>query len=801
MNFIKKEENIKFDFFPYQPYQAQQKFMEECYKGLKDKDVKVMLMESPTGTGKTLMMLSAAFKLLEEKKEEKRKEKEQREKKENKNEKEDDWLSAFDDSNSITENIVKKKVDKVDLLYTKIKNEMHIHCKKDKMIIDDDPYNSNEYDAIESNPEQIFICTRTHSQITQIISEIKKIQSYMNNKLNTPFPFSISFFASRKFLCINKEINTSSVSISNLNSQCKELNDSSKKCKFHLAQSEVMLSNDVLSKVFDIEDIVKQSKEFNACPFFAQKRSILQSDIVIMPYTNMLSRSIRASLHLDLKDKIIFFDEAHNIIDSVLSISNSEISFESVLSFHFGIALYYEKYSNRLKSSNNLNLRQLMRICEAIEKWIQKQKSEIDERILLSDFIINANIPSYDLYKLVKFAEDAELSDKIKWSYIKMIKENEGNIRKQIEKNYFNKTKDIIEKYKDSELYSNYITNDSCNRMILFIKGITNIDSDGVIIITKEKKIKFQMINPKREFAPLMKDAKKILFAGGTMQPFDDFYNLFSLPKEFILSYEGEHVISSDHILPFTISNDIYNNNELFQLTYEQMNKKRNQYYHTILQCIQSYYTLLQKRDVTYPKCGIAVFFQSYDFIFQLIKYNDSSKILEKENLFYENSKSKENVFDLYRNNISINKRNSILFAVIGGKLSEGINFSDDIARILIVIGMPYSNIQSIEIKEKMHFYNVLYAVKKSTINGSDYYDNLCMKNVNQTIGRCIRHYNDYAVAILFDRRYQSEKIKKKLPKWFTRAGLTNIENKSQFNEHLNQIEKYLNKMHSQNIN
>ena len=100
-----------------------------------------------------------------------------------------------------------------------------------------------------------------------------------------------------------------------------------------------------------------------------------------------------------------------------------------------------------------------------------------------------------------------------------------------------------------------------------------------------------------------------------------------------------------------------------------------------------------------------------------------------------------------------------------------------------------------------MHFYNVLYAVKKSTINGSDYYDNLCMKNVNQTIGRCIRHYNDYAVAILFDRRYQSEKIKKKLPKWFTRAGLTNIENKSQFNEHLNQIEKYLNKMHSQNIN
>ena len=40
------------------------------------------------------------------------------------------------------------------------------------------------------------------------------------------------------------------------------------------------------------------------------------------------------------------------------------------------------------------------------------------------------------------------------------------------------------------------------------------------------------------------------------------------------------------------------------------------------------------------------------------------------------------------------------------------------------------------------------------------------MRSVNQSIGRAIRHQEDYATIILLDSRYNKDKIIKRLPAW-----------------------------------
>lgn len=182
---------------------------------------------------------------------------------------------------------------------------------------------------------------------------------------------------------------------------------------------------------------------------------------------------------------------------------------------------------------------------------------------------------------------------------------------------------------------------------------------------------------------------------------------------------------------------------------------------------------------------GIVCFFTSYDvmdnFYNHLVQSKAIERIQQKKKLFKEprsGGQQTEKMLSDYAKAVKTGSKclepgqqtGAFLMSVVGGKLSEGLNFSDDLGRCVCVVGLPFPNKNNPELAEKMKYLDKMCAEKKNDTNAAfsstEYYENLCMKAVNQCIGRAIRHINDYATVLLIDERYQQERIKRKLPNW-----------------------------------
>ena len=128
----------------------------------------------------------------------------------------------------------------------------------------------------------------------------------------------------------------------------------------------------------------------------------------------------------------------------------------------------------------------------------------------------------------------------------------------------------------------------------------------------------------------------------------------------------------------------------------------------------------------------------------------------------------------MYSKAASNSPKGALLLSVVGGKLSEGINFADNLCRCVVVVGLPFAERSDPMMQEKLK----LVATGGGTINGTisskasnEYYRSLCMRAVNQSVGRAIRHAKDWATIILMDARYPlDEAIAMGLPPWLNES-------------------------------
>ena len=150
---------------------------------------------------------------------------------------------------------------------------------------------------------KIFYASRTHSQLTQLISELK----------TTIYMPTICILASRDHLCINSSINRLQDKSEKI-SKCQSL-VRKHSCAFYsnLYRKKNTLLREFSNKVLDVEELFKEGTRLEFCPYFFTKLQIEAAHLVFLPYTFLTHEEFLWMVKPHLSNSIIIIDEAHNI--------------------------------------------------------------------------------------------------------------------------------------------------------------------------------------------------------------------------------------------------------------------------------------------------------------------------------------------------------------------------------------------------------------------------------------------------------------------------------------------------------
>ncbi|TBU13699.1 DNA repair helicase Rad3 [Hamiltosporidium tvaerminnensis] len=257
------------------------------------------------------------------------------------------------------------------------------------------------------------------------------------------------------------------------------------------------------------------------------------------------------------------------------------------------------------------------------------------------------------------------------------------------------------------------------------------------------------LLDPSYIFKQVASSCRALVLLSGTLVPFNAVMG--ELGADFKHVVEAPHVISPSNVFICALDKG-YSNNSIIG-TYGNMASAN--YLDQISKAISDI------KNAVGSKGGVLVFVPSYVFLEKL------GTILEKlkfKNLFLEPKIGKlsafENILKNYKKCVQ-NKQNAVLLCVFRGKASEGVDFKDDLARAVIGIGIPFPSFKDVQVELKRE-----YNDKFKKMNGRAWYEMQAYRAVNQAIGRVVRHKEDWGAVFLLDARYKEKRSNEFLSKW-----------------------------------
>ncbi|KAF9816792.1 hypothetical protein IEO21_03872 [Rhodonia placenta] len=757
---LKLQTPSEFPAFPFKPYDIQLDLMRHLYASVEDR--KITIVESPTGTGKTLSLLCSSLTWLKDEQERARKGKlsELGESHEG-----PDWVLAQTldrrrtpgegtqkggrdaeactctgaketGESTLRRNYRKSLPTRVPRMTTTasfcrkmmgqtptltMKRAIYPPQKVDRVVTEEAPRlrqgtkPSTPGSDAEEEPgcTKIYYASRTHTQLAQVLHELRKLKLMLSVTLASAPEEAAAVSGKRRLPEVENDDDDLGSSYASMSQSRSRTPEKRKKRCHYLPPPEdeskmLDLRDQILASPKDIEDLVATGQDSETCPYFGSRRAIRQAQLVLLPYNLLLQKTAREALGIDLTDQV-----------------------------------QTDKQHTQGPKSGNEKARgagvEVMTPGELLHRLGRKTEG-------------------VNLLEVETYLRGSKIARKVSGYSVKTLERAAGH--------------DPVKLAKVSRLSN---TTPPLHLVESFITALTASNDDGRVtlsLVDGQVEIKYQHLNPSTHFRELIDIARSIVLAGGTMSPVSDvIHQLFmGLEPSRIRTFSCGHIIPTSNLQTLVLKKGPRGGDLLFK--YEQRGNQA---------IIAELGQILLNFVNVVPK-GMVVFLPSYSFLHTMMSAWEGSGLMEKlksrKRVFSEPQDAGQIEAVLREYSEAIHRTGALLFAVVGAKLSEGLNFTDDLARAVLIIGLPFANLASPELRERMSYVNRLEqqlrakgdAVTKGASATKDaateLYENMCMNAVNQSIGRAIRHRGDWASLILIDGRYASSRIRNKLPKW-----------------------------------
>jgi DNA excision repair protein ERCC-2 len=580
--------------------------------------------------------------------------------------------------------------------------------------------------ALENN-KKIIYTTRTNAQQRQVIIELREIRNKNKEKKEKIFGVGIQ---GRANMCIlaRTDPELSKGTSEELSRYCSNekkkarLNKKNEGCIYYKNSIDKIKLEKTIQWVKKelpaVEEFIDYCEKKQICPYEINKLLIRESTIVVCPYIYVFDLMIRNmlfdSLSVSEEDMILVIDEAHNLPDYIRELFSAELSMFMLNSCVFEA----EKYGDPHIIDDRFSLSEFCKIISEIVRDLRDTyvfgvlENGIRKEPLRKD---DAFIPSHEF--------ETEILSRFRITS-KTFHDIIGDLIAYGEK---------IQEYKqkDGKLPRSYL-----HKLGLLLDFWINLDIDHYAKLVvdshdgKNPHIEAYCLDPSIG-TEIIRSFHSSIHMSGTLEPLEEYRDSLGLPESTeLVAYPSPFPKKNRKVL---FVSDV-------TTKYDEISKDKEN--------LEQMGVYISKICNTFPK-NTMVFFPSFNIMSMfrnLEHYNNIKRCLFIEERGMSQTALMELVSDFKEKGYE-NKGGATLFSVIGGRISEGMDFPAEQLELAVIVGIPYPKPTARQ-RGLQRYYDIKFG------KGWEYtVEAPTARKLLQSIGRLIRNENDRGVAVILDRR------------------------------------------------